>query len=248
VNHVGEVFLALPLRCAKCHDHKFDPLPTRDYYSMMAFFGDTHPAELDAPFFPGEVLPDGRAEMERATREIAAINTEIDTLGRKNYDAGLAWLKEKGIDTSAVKFQGGGFFNTFNTFFAAIPEEQRPPRNIGLTPDEISRLAIISKYRSYHKRAVDRFAPVAFTATVDDPVLKAAILEATALPDAEAQAVAEAEGVAEPEPLALGDAEGEAPSVPVRVGRAVLDAEPVLEPERVRRAEAVADAATVALE
>ena len=163
VNHVGEVFLALPLRCAKCHDHKFDPLPTRDYYSMMAFFGDTHPAELDAPFFPGEVLPDGRAEMERATREIAAINSEIDTLGRKNYDAGLAWLKEKGIDTTAVKFQGGGFFNTFNTFFAAIPEEQRPPRNIGLTPDEISRLAIISKYRSYHKRAVDRFAPVAFT-------------------------------------------------------------------------------------
>jgi mono/diheme cytochrome c family protein len=163
VNHVGEVFLALPLRCAKCHDHKFDPLPTRDYYSMMAFFGDTHPAELDAPFFPGEVLPDGRAEKERATREIAALNAEIDAIGRKHFDAGLGWLKEKGTDTSAVKFRGGGFFNTFNTFFTAIPEEQRPPRNLGLTPDEISRLAILSKYRSYHKRAIDRFAPVAFT-------------------------------------------------------------------------------------
>lgn len=163
VNHVGEVFLALPLRCAKCHDHKFDPLPTRDYYSLMAFFGDTHPAELDAPFFPGEVLPDGRAAKERADREIAALNAEIDGLGRKNFDAGLAWLKGKGVDASAVKFQGDGFFNTFNTFFGAIPEEQRPPRNIGLTPDEISRIAILAKYRSYHKRTLDRFAPVAFT-------------------------------------------------------------------------------------
>ena len=38
---VGQTFLAHPLQCCKCHDHKFDPLPTRDYYSMMAvFFGN----------------------------------------------------------------------------------------------------------------------------------------------------------------------------------------------------------------
>jgi hypothetical protein len=32
-NSVGETFLAHSLQCARCHDHKFDPVPTRDYYS-----------------------------------------------------------------------------------------------------------------------------------------------------------------------------------------------------------------------
>ncbi len=163
VNHVGETFLAQPLRCAKCHDHKFDPLPTRDYYSFMACFGDTHPAELETAFATSEVRPDGREDIERAHRELAALNGELDVLGRKNFDVGMAWLKEHGTDTSKVKFQGDGFFNTFNTFFGAIPEEKRPPRNLGLAPDEISRIAILAKYRSYHERTIERFEPVAFT-------------------------------------------------------------------------------------
>ena len=33
---VGQTFLAHPLQCARCHDHKFDPIPTRDYYRMAA--------------------------------------------------------------------------------------------------------------------------------------------------------------------------------------------------------------------
>jgi len=37
-NSVGETFLSIPLRCASCHDHKFDPIPTRDYYSIQAVF------------------------------------------------------------------------------------------------------------------------------------------------------------------------------------------------------------------
>jgi mono/diheme cytochrome c family protein len=34
----GQVFLGLTINCARCHDHKLDPLPQRDYYRMMAFF------------------------------------------------------------------------------------------------------------------------------------------------------------------------------------------------------------------
>src|SRR5437899_2816255 len=37
-NAVGETFLAAPLACCRCHDHKFDPLPTRDYYRVQAVF------------------------------------------------------------------------------------------------------------------------------------------------------------------------------------------------------------------
>ena len=50
VNIVGQTFLGHTLRCAKCHDHKFDPVPTRDYYRLYAVFNSTQPVERRALF------------------------------------------------------------------------------------------------------------------------------------------------------------------------------------------------------
>ena len=38
VNTFGTAFLGLTLECTRCHDHKFDPLTQRDYYSLFSFF------------------------------------------------------------------------------------------------------------------------------------------------------------------------------------------------------------------
>jgi hypothetical protein len=38
VDTTGAVFLGLTVGCARCHDHKFDPIPQRDYYRMQAIF------------------------------------------------------------------------------------------------------------------------------------------------------------------------------------------------------------------
>jgi len=51
---VGQTFLAHAMQCAKCHDHKFDPIPTRDYDRMMAVFSTTQFAEHDVNFLPRE--------------------------------------------------------------------------------------------------------------------------------------------------------------------------------------------------
>ncbi|MCI0540515.1 MAG: DUF1549 and DUF1553 domain-containing protein, partial [Verrucomicrobiales bacterium] len=41
IDTVGKAFLGLSLGCARCHDHKFDPVPTKDYYALAGIFGST---------------------------------------------------------------------------------------------------------------------------------------------------------------------------------------------------------------
>ena len=41
-NTFGKTFLAMTFECAKCHDHKFDPIPQRSYYSTFAFFNQVN--------------------------------------------------------------------------------------------------------------------------------------------------------------------------------------------------------------
>ena len=43
----GHAFLALTVGCARCHDHKYDPIPTKDYYRMLATFTTTVRAEVE---------------------------------------------------------------------------------------------------------------------------------------------------------------------------------------------------------
>ena len=41
IDTVGKAFLGMTLGCARCHDHKFDPVPTSDYYAMAGIFKST---------------------------------------------------------------------------------------------------------------------------------------------------------------------------------------------------------------
>lgn len=47
IDNLGKAFLGLSINCARCHDHKFDPLPQRDYYALYGIFKSTRYA------FPG---------------------------------------------------------------------------------------------------------------------------------------------------------------------------------------------------
>jgi hypothetical protein len=45
-NVTGNAFLGLTVQCARCHDHKFDPISQRDYYSLGAFFAGSEDREV----------------------------------------------------------------------------------------------------------------------------------------------------------------------------------------------------------
>ena len=59
-NVVGAALLGVTLGCARCHDHKFDPIRHTDYYRMQAFFAATH--DNDIPLAHREET--GRLESE----------------------------------------------------------------------------------------------------------------------------------------------------------------------------------------
>lgn len=52
LEHTSKAFLGLTMNCAKCHDHKYDPLTHQDYYQMRAIF-EPYQVRLDA--LPGEI-------------------------------------------------------------------------------------------------------------------------------------------------------------------------------------------------
>ena len=52
----GTVWLGLTVGCAQCHDHKYDPIPQKDFYRLAAFFDNLDEVDIDAPL-PGETGP-----------------------------------------------------------------------------------------------------------------------------------------------------------------------------------------------
>jgi hypothetical protein len=63
VSTTGAAFLGLTINCAKCHDHKFDPIPTRDYYRLTAVFAGVQHGET--PLSPRLLSP---AQQEASRR------------------------------------------------------------------------------------------------------------------------------------------------------------------------------------
>jgi hypothetical protein len=52
VRTASEAFMGLTVGCARCHDHKFDPIATKDYYRMYATFAGVHPGDREVATEP----------------------------------------------------------------------------------------------------------------------------------------------------------------------------------------------------
>jgi hypothetical protein len=72
-NTTATTWLGLTLGCAQCHTHKFDPIPHRDYYSMLAFFNNADEPEFEV--LQADVLA-RREEQQRKIAELEALLPE----------------------------------------------------------------------------------------------------------------------------------------------------------------------------
>ena len=99
-NTLGKAFLGLTMECARCHDHKYDPISQKDYFKLFGFFNSTF--EIGSPSYGPDQTP-GPALMlpeEDTEKKIAYIQEKLGE-------------KEKGIATYTSKAKAG-FANHFN--------------------------------------------------------------------------------------------------------------------------------------
>ncbi len=70
----GSVFMGMTFGCARCHDHKFDPIPQKDYYRLQAFFANIRNDDRTSLLSGQSAIAYRRqlAEWENQTREIRA--------------------------------------------------------------------------------------------------------------------------------------------------------------------------------
>ena len=101
VNTMGTTFLAQTFECSRCHDHKYDPISQKDFYSLYSFFNNIDESGQTSHFtdsmpVPTLLMTDDAADKRLAElkKEIGAKESKFEGLRKNARGAFEAWLKE----------------------------------------------------------------------------------------------------------------------------------------------------------
>ena len=93
VNTFGRAFLGLSVECARCHDHKYDPITQKEFYRLYGFFNNVNEDGPDSLF--GRAEPDGDPDDAGGRREAGGARRAHRAArggarsGRPAFDAGF---------------------------------------------------------------------------------------------------------------------------------------------------------------
>jgi hypothetical protein len=127
--------------CAKCHDHKFDPLPQKDYYRVQAVFATTAFARRKVDFLDVERrdgFEDGQARFDALVEQVETKLADIEELNKQRLFAkyNITGLKD-------------------------LPEGVG--KQSGLTPEEKEAEKLYRKHLSLQQLSAERYEPLAFS-------------------------------------------------------------------------------------
>lgn len=117
---VGTAFMGLTLNCARCHDHKFDPVSQKEYYQLTAFFNNLKEQGMNAN--DGNYSPQLPLTTFAAERALAELNSKIKE-------------KEQALNATREELTQNA------NFIKALPADFQPPGRVGYYPlDELRQV------------------------------------------------------------------------------------------------------------
>ncbi len=91
VRNVGSVWLASTLGCSECHDHKYDPFTTKEFYSFEAFFADLKERAVGRQEQVKMPSPEQKEQLRQLDAEIAGHQKVLDTPTAELASAQAEW-------------------------------------------------------------------------------------------------------------------------------------------------------------
>ncbi len=158
ITTTSQVFLGLTINCARCHDHKIDPIPQTDYYRFLSFFHNLNPYSYQEDHILTSIAtPEEQAEHDRAVakrqKRVSAIQVLLNpleeilletvpeprrsNLRKRDFDRRRHVLD--GIANSLLDFEQQAQYRELIEQYRAIP--QAPPLPKALSAKEAGREA-----------------------------------------------------------------------------------------------------------
>jgi mono/diheme cytochrome c family protein len=146
----GQTFLGLTVNCARCHDHKIDPVSQKDYYSLLSFFhnltpmGNPNPA-IEQPIFANaterQAYEEKRADLEQRRNEARQVVSDTEARVR------LAWQKR-----TAGMVAGGDLedlrFRFYRDTWETLPAfDELKPEDVGVVEANLFDIAVAPSLR-----------------------------------------------------------------------------------------------------
>jgi hypothetical protein len=132
IDAVSRGVLGLSVACARCHDHKFDPVTTKDYYALMGVFAST--VRVERPMFPVE--PDIEQEYMWLQRKLFDLAYSINLLGNEGTtftngaEKAVAWKAEM----EGIKARATANLAKYPQLIQSLDKYWNPPRRAAAPP------------------------------------------------------------------------------------------------------------------
>lgn len=137
--------MALTVSCARCHNHKFDPIPTADYYSLFSVFANTREPE-ELPLLDAASANESK-EVE-LRKDMAKVNEEIEKYRVKRFPELKAEYRQS---------------EQITKYLLAVYQARDLKKDVdvrALTVEKDYTFAMLKRWQSYLKKAADNRDPV----------------------------------------------------------------------------------------